>query len=212
MSQVKLTIAIPSLPERMRNNLQPLYAKILSQVNGRKDVEVLCIMDNRTMSIGKKRTKLFQIASGKYTCIIDDDDDIVPDFVSTLLAVIDTPEFDVDVISYNQRASINGKIWEVKCSLNHNKEHPFDQLAVDASGNSVPCCRPPWHWCAWKTDFAKTVPFGDSNCHEDAIFVAQACKLAKTEYRLDKVMCIYNESRTAFNSSLDINSIPKVVL
>ena len=84
MNTIKLTIAIPSIPSRNRQFLQPMYAKLMSQIGENRDVEVVSIMDNKIMTIGRKRSLLFKIAQGKYTCIIDDDDDVVPDFVNTL--------------------------------------------------------------------------------------------------------------------------------
>lgn len=208
---IKLAIAIPTLPNRLRKNFEPLYVKLMSQIGDRKDIQIVSIIDNRTMSIGRKRTALFNISSAKYTCIIDDDDDIVSDFIPTLSDII-TDDLNVDVICYNQLASIHGKKWTIKTSLKHNNIHPFDQLATDSSGNPIPCQRPPWHWCAWKTDFVKSIPFGDSNCHEDAFFVKEASKLAKTEFILDKIMCIYNESQTPFTSAFGVNDIKAVKL
>ena len=209
MNNTLLTIAIPSLPSRYRKNFEGLYLKIQNQIKDRKDIQILSLLDNRTMSIGEKRTKLFSVSSGIYTCIIDDDDDVSDDFVSSIIEKIDLNNL-VDVICYNQLASVNGKKWIIKTSLSHNKVHPFDQLQTDIQGNPIPCFRPPWHWCAWRTDLARTVGFGDSNCHEDAIFVREISKIAKTEIRIDKILCYYNESQTPFNSSLDINSIKQV--
>lgn len=194
-NNVKLTIGIPSLPNRTRMYLEPLYARLMAQIGDSKDIEVLTIMDNRVMTIGRKRSALFHIAQGKYTCIIDDDDDVTPDFVETMRGAI-KDDLDVDVICYNQDASIDGKSWTIRTSLKHNTKFPFDQLATDGSGNPIPCNRPPWHWCAWKTSFAKTIPFGDSNTQEDTIFVMDAISKAKTELVLDKVLCKYRWSST----------------
>ncbi len=192
---IKLTIGIPSLPNRTRMHLEPLYARLLSQIGDQKDIEVLTIMDNRVMSIGRKRSCLFHIAQGKYTCIIDDDDDVTPDFVETMRKAI-INDLDVDVICYNQDANIDGKSWTIRTSLKHNCKFPFDQLATDDRGNPIPCNRPPWHWCAWKTAFARNIPFGDSNTQEDTIFVMDAISKAKTELVIDKVMCKYQWSST----------------
>lgn len=166
-------------------------------------------MDNRTMSIGTKRTRLFSAASGEYTCIIDDDDDVVDDFVPTLRNVI-TRYNTVDVICYNQTAMFGGKQWTIKTSLEHNKEYPFDQFVSDANGNPTDCKRPPWHWCAWKTEFARKIPFGDSNWHEDAMFVIQAAKLAKTQFVLNKTMCTYTESNPGHNPNIDMRTLSHV--
>lgn len=157
------------------------------------------------MTIGRKRSCLFHIAQGKYTCIIDDDDDVTIDFVQTMREKI-TDDIDVDVICYNQDANIDGKSWTIRTSLKHNQQFPFDQLVVDASGNPIPCNRPPWHWCAWKTDFAKKIPFGDSNTQEDTIFVLDAISKAKTELVIDKVLCKYRWSSST--SQAPFQSIP----
>ena len=101
MSEVKLTIGIPTIPNRNRRFLEPLFSKLMGQVGGNKDVEIIALMDNKMMSIGRKKTLLFSMASGKYACIIDDDDDVTDDFVSTLRSVIDD-KLDVDVICYAQ--------------------------------------------------------------------------------------------------------------
>lgn len=202
---IKLTIGIPSLPSRTRMYLEPFYARLISQIGNEKDIEVLTIMDNKTMTIGRKRSCLFHIAQGKYTCIIDDDDDVTIDFVQTMREKI-TDDLDVDVICYNQDANIDGKSWTIRTSLKHNQKFPFDQLAVDANGNPMPCNRPPWHWCAWKTDFAKKIPFGDSNTQEDTIFVLDAISKAKTELVIDKVLCKYRWSSST--SQAPFQSIP----
>ena len=190
MNKVKLSIGIPSIPNRSRKYLEPLFEKLQAQIGDTKDIEVLSIIDNKTMSIGRKRTLLFAAASGKYTCIIDDDDDVTDDFVSTMRTVI-TDDLDVDVICYDQDADMNGMHFLVKTSLDHDKRHPYDQMKVDQFNNPLPCLRPPWHWCAWKTSFARQFPFGDSNTQEDTVFVRQAIANAKSQLVLDKVLCKY---------------------
>jgi hypothetical protein len=193
MSNVKLTIGIPTIPNRNRRYLEPLFSKLMGQVGNEKDVEIIALMDNKMMSIGRKKTLLFSMASGKYACLIDDDDDVTDDFVATLRSVIND-QLDVDVICYDQEADINGKKWLVKSNLNHNRKHPFDQLQVDQHGNPVPCKRPPWQWCAWKTSFIKNIPFGDSNWAEDAAFTLAAVEAAKSQLVLDRVLCKYRYS------------------
>lgn len=214
MSKVKLTIGIPTLPSRSRRFLEPLYAKLMAQIGDEKDIEVLAIMDNRTMSIGRKRTLLHASASGKYTCIIDDDDDVTDDFVETLRGVI-TQDLNVDVICYNQEADMNGTKWIVKTSLDHDKNHPYDQMKMDSNGNTVPCLRPPWHWCAWNTEFARQFPFGDSNTQEDTVFVKQAIAKATTQVVVDKVLCKYRWSPSVSQApfqNISPDSVPLVRL
>lgn len=211
---IKLSICIPSIPNRMRVYLEPLYAKLLAQIGDQKDIEVISLVDNKMMSIGRKKSMLISMATGKYVCIIDDDDDVVSDYVSTMRGIIDD-EMNADVICYNQEANINGRTWIVKTNLDHNRAHPFDQLEVDGNGNTIPCKRPPWQWCAWKTSLAKTVPFGDSNWGEDATFTHDLLEKAKTQFVIDKVMCIYRWSPQVTETQrpqqqIDISQMPRV--
>jgi hypothetical protein len=206
MNSVKLSICIPSIPNRMRMYLQPLYSKLLTQIGDAKDVEVISLMDNKMMSIGRKKSLLLSMATGRYVCIIDDDDTVADDYISTLREKI-TDDLDVDVICYNQEATIQGKTWLVKTSLTHNQVHPFDQLAVDQNGNTIPCKRPPWQWCLWKREIAQAVAFGDSNWAEDAAFTLDACKKAKTELVIDKVMCYYSWSPTVTETQRPQNPV-----
>lgn len=208
---IKLTIGIPSIPERSESHLAILYKKLSDQIGDSKDIEIVSIMDNKTMSVGRKRTLLFHIAQGKYTCLIDDDDDITDDFIQTLRAAI-TDDLNVDVICYNQEANINGRIWTIRTSLNNNKVLPFDQLMVDQYGRTVDCNRPPWHWCAWRTDLVRNIPFGDSNTQEDTIFVVDAISKAKTQLVLDRILCKYKwfpEVSAAQFQSISLDSISK---
>ncbi len=213
---IKLTIGIPTIPNRNRRYLEPLVSKLMGQVGDARDIEIIALMDNKMMSIGRKKTLLFNMARGKYACIIDDDDDVADDYVATLRNVIND-QLNVDVICYNQEADINGKKWLVKTSLNHNRKHPFDQLEVDKNGNTIPCKRPPWQWCAWRTDFIKTIPFGDTNWSEDAAFTLSAIEAAKSELVIDKVMCKYRYSPSVSETyppkqSIDPNQMTRVTI
>lgn len=189
-TEIKLTIGIPSIPERMTGNFLTLFNKISKQIGEKKDIEIISLIDNKIMSVGRKRNLLFSLAQGRYVCIIDDDDDITDNFIETLRSFI-TQDLDVDVICYNQEATINGETWVIKTNINNNKVIPFDQLEKDRFGNPIHCNRPPWHWCAWKTDFVKSYSFGNINWGEDAVFVAQASIKAKTQLVIDKVLCKY---------------------
>lgn len=193
MTNIKLSILIPTIPDRTRRFLEPLFSRLMAQVGNQKDVEIIALMDNKTMSIGRKKTLLFNMARGKYSCLIDDDDDVSDDFISTLRDTI-TSDLDVDVICYNQEADINGKKWIVKTNLNYKRSLPLEQLTTDSNGVPVPCHRPPWQWCTWKTSMVNTIPFADTNWAEDATFTFAAIERAKTQLVLDKIMCKYRWS------------------
>jgi len=203
MNKVLLTIGIPSIPSRIRGNLQPMFAKLMSQVGDRKDVEILSILDNKSMTIGRKRQLLHHIAQGKYTAIIDDDDDVTSDYVKEVTDAIIKHD-GVDVICYDQEAIIDGVSFLISTDITHPM-HPFDQLPqtpLDSKVNRIPCRRPPWHLCAWRTDLARKAHFGDSFSGEDALFVESVIPLTKTQHKINKMLHIYRWSPSATSAPL----------
>jgi glycosyltransferase involved in cell wall biosynthesis len=201
MSDIILTIAIPSIPSRMRMNLEPLFSRLMSQIGSRKDIQVISVLDNKSMSIAQKRKYLLSMASGKYCTFLDDDDQFAPSYIQDVADAITSN--DVDVICYDQQAFIEGVEYLVTTSLKYQPnlmgKDTFEQLPQnprDASGKLIPCHRPPWIWCAWKTELIRSINFGDTSFGEDGLFVENASAKAKTEYKIDKPLHIYRWSRS----------------
>lgn len=180
---MKLTILIPSIPERLSKTAD-LIAKLESQILDKKEVEILCLIDNCNMSIGEKRQKLFELASGKYFAFVDDDDDIAPAYISELLKAI---EANCDVITFRQMSFLNGEPFQVCFGLkNENEEaHKIDGVWADIK-------RKPFHVCAWKKSICKGCFFPSINYGEDAFFSECCASNAITEYHINKVLHFYN--------------------
>lgn len=181
---IKLSLLIPAIPERIEQ-LNELLAEIAYQ-DEENEVEVVVLLDNMKRSIGKKRTDLLQLAQGKYLVMIDDDDKIADDFISTILKAT---EENSDVITFKQISSINGEEFTVTFGLhNQNEEaHKVEGVFADIK-------RKPWHCCVWKTQVVKGCFFSDVNYGEDAIFSDSATANAITETHIDKVMHYYKFS------------------
>lgn len=82
MSDILLTVAIPTLTER-REIFQPKlekYYSLLKQQNLEQQVEIITYEDNREMTIGEKRNILIDKAKGSMISFVDDDDDISDDY------------------------------------------------------------------------------------------------------------------------------------
>lgn len=214
MNDIKLTIGIPSIPSRVRMNLEPMFSRLMAQIANRKDVEVVSILDNKSMTIGKKRHLLHKIAQGEYCAIIDDDDDVTTDYVEEVCKAIENNK-GVDVIHYNQEAIIENVSFLITTDI-HAPLEPFNQLPnkpKDPSGNYIPCVRPPWHWCAWRTEFAKQFPFGDSFSGEDTLFVNKAVPNIKKSHKIDKILHIYKWSaNTTSAPMIPHNPNPPVII
>jgi glycosyltransferase involved in cell wall biosynthesis len=210
MNEIKLTIGIPSIPSRIRIGLEPLISKLQSQIKDRKDVEILSILDNKCMSIGRKRQALFQLAQGKYSCILDDDDDVYPNFIEEVLSAIE--KNDVDVITYEQEADIDGKILYVIPSI-HNVTKETSSPVYDEKTSRWIIKRRPWHWCCWKNSIRKRSFFTNSNWGEDGLFAEMATSFSKTEFFIPKplVKYVFRQSATSAPYNLPTGDLLKPV-
>jgi glycosyltransferase involved in cell wall biosynthesis len=183
-----LSVLILSIPSRF-DMMRKIYEKIVSQV-GSLPVEVLVLIDNKKITIGNKRTALVNAAEGKYLAFMDDDDDVSDDYIRELVAAA---ERDVDVIVFNELATLDGgSPFTVRCGL----EYVNEPSRKNNNGQWVDIKRIPWHWCAWRSELAKTERVPDSNYGEDALWCERLKAKAKTQYRIDKVLryYIYNRS------------------
>jgi len=210
-NDIKLTIGIATIPKRMFDDrfLPRLVKKLENQIGERKDVEVIILGDNKKITVGKKRDRLIQMAQGKFVVLVDDDDDVSDDYVEVVCDAIDKNP-DVDVISYMQKAIIDGEEWVVDFSLNYDRTPPLEQLSHEFAdgwidnpqdpfhptktqiivGKKV-CKRPPFPVCPFRTELAKQARFIDFNSAEDVCWARKMWDLCQTEYKLDKQMHIY---------------------
>lgn len=180
---IYLSVLIPSIPERMEA-LGVLLGKLESQTNNLDDdyqVEVISLIDNKKISIGSKRERLKNMASGKYFCFVDDDDDITEDYIRELLPVC--VDEDVDVITFDTLASIDGKEGRIHASMNNQKNNQFIPGKITY--------RKPSHVNAWLTSKFKQYQFSDSMYGEDFDFCNQCYPHIHTGYRIDKVLHHY---------------------
>jgi glycosyltransferase involved in cell wall biosynthesis len=152
---IKLSILALSIPSRI-DIFKPLLNKLLRQIGNREDIEVLSLMDNKSLHIYEKRNELLRIARGSHIAFLDDDDDISDDYISKLVDAIEKNP-NTDVISFNQLCFLDGKVAKVFAKMGnphqHVLPHPTDpSLCRDT-------LRPPYHWCVWKTSLARSESF-----------------------------------------------------
>jgi len=120
---VKLSILIPSLPERI-DVMSKIVEEVTKQSQG-KPVEVLVMLDNKKRTIGAKRNSLIEQAKGEYVVFVDDDDRVVPHFVEALCSKIEA-EPDTDCIVYDVAVNLNGKFSKI---CKYGKEYRYGQDA-----------------------------------------------------------------------------------
>lgn len=186
-----LSILIPSITQRVHSHLIPLIARLELQINSLynpDDVELIVFTDNKRRSIGHKRQGALDLAKGLFIAYVDDDDSVDSMYVNKALDAIKENAW-VDVITFNQWVILNdAPPISLTFQLGHEK---YDEIS-----DAFPI-RPPFHVCFWRRDLVKDCTFPDSMYGEDAVWVEQANKLAKTSYHIDHHMMTY-----IFNSNV----------
>lgn len=188
----KLSILIPSIPSRVVQKMIPLYNKLLKQaesLSNPKDVEIICLIDNKMRSIGYKRESLVYIARGNFLAFVDDDDDIEDCYLQKAIDAI-TSNPNVDVVTFKEKVYLNGKgPYHLTFELGYPNNDPV--TVVNAK-------RPPWHSCFWNRKIAQKYHFPDLMTEEDWAWCAQLNKIATTSYHIDDFLKIYtwNENTT----------------
>lgn len=184
MSAPILSVLIPATPRRYHSHLWPLWQKLQAQVDAMQrdgDVELLVFLDNRQRTIGEKRDALVQMSRGEFIAFVDDDDDVADEYIAALVGAAERSSADVSVITFDQRASVNGAEAICSFSLRHRNE-PFAQPSFKRSA---------WHVCAWRGDMARRVRFPATNYGEDWAWAKHLVIDAKGEYHIDRVLHAY---------------------
>jgi len=146
---IKLSILILSIPSRF-DIVRPLIDKLMTQIGDREDVEILSLMDNKSLHIWEKRNELMRIARGTHMTWLDDDDDVADNYVDKLTEAIDVNP-NADVISFDQMCYLNG----VEAKVFAKMGNPHENVLPDPTGTRYrDTLRPPYHWCCWKTSLA----------------------------------------------------------
>lgn len=188
-----LSILIPTIPDRHSIFIE-LYGKLWRQIyhvhiNHTTLGEIEWISDNSKsfldggLSIGKKREALVQRAQGKYLCFLDDDEDIAPNYVETLVRLCNT---NADVCTFSNLTKTDTYWCVVDMSLNNtdNEEATPDRIVK----------RRPWHICPVKTEYAKLYEFDDSNYGEDWQWFSKVLTHCETEAKTNQILHCYNHS------------------
>jgi len=159
---IKLSILILSIPSRF-DIVRPLIDKLMIQIGDREDVEILSLMDNKSLHIWEKRNELMRMARGTHMTWLDDDDDVADTYVDKLTESIETNP-SADVISFDQMCYLNG----VEAKVFAKMGNPHEDVLPDPTGTRYrDTLRPPYHWCCWKTSLASSESFRSSFSHGD---------------------------------------------
>jgi len=135
------------------------------------------------LSIGRKRQKLVEQAEGQYLCFLDDDDQISPNYVETLVRLCQS---DMDVVTFRSFIK-NDFYWSVvDMRLGYVNEDATPERIIKRNA---------WHICPVRSKYAKRYKFEDSNYSEDWAWMEQVLKHCRNEAHTDQILHCYNHSR-----------------
>jgi len=179
---MKFSILICAVPSRIAK-LTELLDKLNNQIED-KSVEILVLYDNKKRSVGSKRNSLLNMAQGEYIAFIDDDDTVADNYIDKILETIDKNH--VDVINFTQATIFaDGRFTQI-CTYGLNYEYTSNRTVWQ--GKSA-------HTMVWRREVAIKGIFPDSDWLEDRNWVAQACKVAKTEIQIPDILYFYRHNK-----------------
>lgn len=175
-----LTICIPTIVgrENQYNDLRK-YIDRLIEPYGNK-IEIVTICDNKEISIGTKRKKMYELAKGLYTWQIDDDDSITETSIDLIMEVISNGS---DCITFKELCIFEDRIEHSSFSLQWkawaDNVGGFDHVRT-------PFCKTPI-----KTEICLKAGVKDMRYGEDHQFAKDVYKYLKTESYIDEFVYIY---------------------
>lgn len=161
----KLSILICHLPSRV-HYLDRLLQVLRPQL--RPDVNIR--IDGGEGSVGAKRNRLLQAATGLYSAFVDDDDLVSMDYVERILRASSQG---FDCCSLTGEITVDGG---VPRTFSHSMKHGPEWREE----NGV-YLRPPNHLNAVRSEIAKQVTFPDSSFGEDHRWSTRLWPLLQTE-------------------------------
>jgi hypothetical protein len=177
-----ISVLICTIPSR-----NTLFLKLFEKINyliKSLSIKVEVLFDNSTdISIGTKRSLLLTRSRGKYSCFIDDDDDITTEYFIVYQDMFNSG-IDYDSAVMNGMFYLNS---EQKKPFHHSIQHEtwFD----DETGYF----RNPNHLNLIKTSICKKINYKNQNFGEDYDFSKRLhdSKLINNEYKHDKFQYLY---------------------
>ena len=188
---MKLSVLICTASERVRTFLPQCIEELDRQCKDYPDVEFYYLGDNCKLRVGAKRHILLQIAQGEYVVFVDDDDIIVPDYISSIYEALNGS----DVIVFDVAVSVNGSPYKpVKYDIafKNDKDLPnrYERL--------------PNHLMVVKRELALKASYPNMQNRKDAVYAKNLQPLLKTQNRINKTLYYY-----IFNSSTTIAQRPQ---
>lgn len=172
------SILIPTITERAAV-FERIYTKLkhqIAQQHLEQQIEIIYFRDHKgAHNVGYKRNLLLAQSRGKYTCFVDDDDDVHDDYIKMIYEKLQS---DPDCVSLTGIISFKG--------VAHKKPRKFIHSIRYKSYFTSPelvYYRPPNHLNPIRRSIAIQFKFPEQNTLEDTDWAMQICRadVLKTE-------------------------------
>ncbi len=185
MDNPKLSILIPStfdreeMTEKLKN-----YIQLQSTFVQWDLVEEVVFYDNKELSIGAKRQKMIEKATGEYVVFVDSDDWVSENYVSEILKAL---EVNPDCVGLSGTMTTDGKAdatWSISKALPYNQIRKAGKVHYQRFTN---------HLAPIKREIALKVGYRDMRYKEDYDYAVRllASKLCKTEVVINQNLYHY---------------------
>jgi GT2 family glycosyltransferase len=182
---MKLSILVCSTHNRYNTFLPKILDQLFGQLKKldpeqQKQVEILTLIDNKTIMLGTKRNNLIDISKGDYLAFVDDDDRVADDYLLQLFLATET---DPDVITFIASVSLNG---EPPKSCHYSSTYDADYNEPDSYH------RLPNHIMCVRRELAEEVRFKPILYGEDSDYSSRLKPLINTEHQIGATLYFYD--------------------
>jgi hypothetical protein len=188
---------IPTVHERVEsfNKLKAFIHYQIKEYELDGQVEVLHLVDNKEMTIGEKRNRLYKMANGVYSVQWDDDDSMHHEALP--LIIDELKNEDCDCVGYKELCIFDGKRVE-----SSNFSIKYGGWADNIDGfNHV---RTPFFKTPIKTRICISCPIPSIRFGEDHEFAKMIYPCLEKENYIDEFIYIYQNNSTPHNQRYGI--------
>ncbi len=179
------------------NSLLSFLQKQIDDNNLSDGVELFIDKDNKDVSIGLKRDRMYARSKGVFSVQIDDDDTVAEDYVKT---IYEATANDVDCIGYKEHCTFDGMRHRISdISLKYSEWKQFNQDV-----NGIHHQRTPFFKVPIKTYLCQTIRVNDMRFGEDHDFANRIHPLLKSEHYINRQMYFYRYKTEEHNKKYGI--------
>lgn len=169
-------------------------------VMSKHGIEIICYRDNKEISIGEKRDRLYKMAKGEYSVQWDSDDWVAPLAITKIIAALFSKP---DCVTYQEDCTINGQKFVSNHSIRYaDWEGDGSKILEDGFHYH----RTPFMKSVIRTDYCKHIGVADMRYSEDIDFARLIKPMLVKEVHIDQYLYLYNHESTDHNERYGIKN------